>query len=33
MQQMKGFASQTFDLKNSNFRISTHNDKLRSIEH
>ena len=33
MQQMKGFAIQTFDLKNSSLRISTHSDKLKAIEH
>lgn len=32
MQQMKGFASQSFDLKNSSLRVSTHTDKLRNIE-
>lgn len=30
---MKGFASQTFDLKNSSLRISTNTDKLKSLEH
>jgi predicted transcriptional regulator len=33
MQQMKGFSMQTFDLKNSSLRISTHADKLKAIEH
>jgi hypothetical protein len=33
MQQMKGFAGQAFDLKNSSIRINAHSDKLKSIEH
>jgi hypothetical protein len=33
MQQMKGFAVQTFDLKNSSLRINANADKLKNIEH
>lgn len=31
MQQMKGFAIQTMDLKNSSLRINTHTDKLKQL--
>jgi len=32
MQQMKGFALQSMDLKNSSLRISTHEDKRKWLE-
>jgi hypothetical protein len=32
MQQMKGFAIQSMDLKNSEFRITTHSDRLQALK-
>jgi len=32
MQQMKGFAIQSMDLKNSELRITTHSDKLQALK-